>query len=35
MKSKVLLAALSAVALTACNNDEVLEMNQGRGIQSV
>ena len=33
MKSKVLLAALSAVALTACNNDEVLEMNQGRGIQ--
>ena len=33
MKSKYLAVALSAVALTACNNDEVLEMNQGRGIQ--
>ena len=32
MKSKYLVVALSAVALTACNNDEVLEVNQGRGI---
>lgn len=33
MKSKYLLVtALSAAALTACNNDEVLEVNQGRGI---
>lgn len=33
MKSKYLLVtALSAVALTACNNDEVMEVNQGRGI---
>ena len=32
MKSKLLVAALSAVALTACNNDEVMEVNQGRGI---
>ena len=32
MKSKYLAVALSAVALTACNNDEVMEVNQGRGI---
>lgn len=32
MKSKYLVVALSAVALTACNNDEVMEVNQGRGI---
>lgn len=32
MKSKFLAMALSAVALTACNNDEVLEVNRGRGI---
>lgn len=32
MKSKYLAMALSAVALTACNNDEVLEVNRGRGI---
>ena len=30
--SKYLVVALSAVALTACNNDEVMEVNQGRGI---
>ena len=32
MKSKYLAVALSAVALTACNNEDVLEVNQGRGI---
>ena len=32
MKSELLVVALSAVALTACNNDEVMEVNQGRGI---
>ena len=32
MKSKYLVVALSAVALAACNNDEVMEVNQGRGI---
>ena len=32
MKSKYLAVALSAVTLTACNNDEVMEVNQGRGI---
>ena len=32
MKSKYLAVALSAVALVACNNEEVLEVNQGRGI---
>lgn len=32
MKAKFLVAALSAIALTACNNDEVLEVNRGRGI---
>ena len=32
MKSKYLAVALSAVALAACNNDEVMEVNQGRGI---
>lgn len=32
MKSKFLAMTLSAVALTACNNDEVLEVNRGRGI---
>lgn len=32
MKSKYLAVALSAVALVACNNEDVLEVNQGRGI---
>lgn len=32
MKSKYLAVALSAVVLTACNNEDVLEVNQGRGI---
>ena len=32
MKSKYLVVALSAVALVACNNEDVLEVNQGRGI---
>ena len=32
MKSKYLVVALSAVALAACNNEDVLEVNQGRGI---
>ena len=32
MKSKYLAVALSAVALAACNNEDVLEVNQGRGI---
>ena len=32
MKRKYLAVALSAVALTACNNEDVLEVNQGRGI---
>ena len=32
MKSKYLAVALSAIALTACNNEDVLEVNQGRGI---
>lgn len=32
MRTKYLVAALSAVALTACTNDEVMEVNRGRGI---
>lgn len=32
MKSKYLALTLSAVALVACNNEDVLEVNQGRGI---
>lgn len=32
MKSKFLAVTLSAVALTACNNDEVMEVNRGRSI---
>ena len=32
MKSKYFAVALSAVALVACNNEDVLEVNQGRGI---
>ena len=32
MKSKYLAVALSAIALVACNNEDVLEVNQGRGI---
>ena len=32
MKSKYLAVALSDVALTACNNEDLLEVNQGRGI---
>ena len=32
MKNKYLALTLSAVALVACNNEDVLEVNQGRGI---
>ena len=32
MKSKYFAVALLAVALVACNNEDVLEVNQGRGI---
>ena len=32
MSSKYLVAALSAVALAACNNEDVMEANRGRGI---